>query len=119
MASYIGSLIFLAGIVLRQWAIAILGRYFSSFIGVQKDQPIIEKGPYRAIRHPAYSGIFMAFIGIGLAFQSWGAVVINLLVFGLIFGHRIRTEEKMLILELGTPYEDYIHRTKRIIPWLV
>ena len=32
---------------------------------------MIETGPYRVLRHPSYTGIILAGIGIGLASANW------------------------------------------------
>jgi protein-S-isoprenylcysteine O-methyltransferase Ste14 len=73
-AFYAGIAVMLAGIVVRQWSIAILGRYFSGVIGVQEGQKVVESGPYRFVRHPSYTGALLIEVGIGLAFQSWSTV---------------------------------------------
>jgi protein-S-isoprenylcysteine O-methyltransferase Ste14 len=88
-------------------------------IGVQKDQKVVQNGPYRLIRHPSYTGLLVIFIGWGLAFQSWGAVLAVILVFGFCFGYRMISEERMLTSELGKSYTEYMKRTKRIIPFLI
>ena len=49
---YVGIGVMFAGIAFRQWAISMLGRYFSSVIGVQKEQKVVESGPYHLIMHP-------------------------------------------------------------------
>jgi protein-S-isoprenylcysteine O-methyltransferase Ste14 len=36
--SYVGAVLMLAGVALRQWATVVLGRYFSDMIGVQEGQ---------------------------------------------------------------------------------
>jgi protein-S-isoprenylcysteine O-methyltransferase Ste14 len=116
---YIGIVLMLAGIAFRQWAIAVLGRYFSSAIGVQKEQKVVETGPYRLIRHPSYTGELIFLAGMGLAVQSWAATLVNITMFAIVYGHRIFVEEKVLISELGNSYLEYMKRTKRVIPKIV
>lgn len=116
---YIGIALMLAGIAFRQWAIAVLGRYFSVVIGVQKEQKVVEDGPYRLIRHPSYTGVLILYIGIGLAVQSLAAIIIGIILFGLVYGYRMFVEEKVLIRELGNSYVEYKKRTKRIIPKII
>jgi protein-S-isoprenylcysteine O-methyltransferase Ste14 len=118
-AYYVGLGVMLAGIVFRQWAIAVLGRYFSGVIGVQIGQKVVESGPYRWIRHPSYTGALFFFAGMALAFQSWAAVLISVAIFGVVYGHRMFVEEKVLIKEFGDSYVAYMKRTKRIIPKIV
>ena len=43
------------GVVLRWFAIWKLGRYFTRDVAVSSDQEVVQSGPYRFIRHPAYS----------------------------------------------------------------
>ena len=71
---YLGIFIMVLGIVIRQWAIAVLGRFFSRTVAVQEKQTVVETGPYRYVRHPSYTGALIFFVGFGLALQSGGAV---------------------------------------------
>ena len=115
----LGILLIILGIILRQLSMAILGKYFSGVVGIQKDQKVIEKGPYKYVRHPSYTGALMIFIGLGLALQSGAAVLTLIVLFIIAYGFRIYVEEKALVSELGEPYLDYKKRTKRLIPYVV
>ena len=117
--TYVGDAVLLAGVALRQWAIAVLGRYFSGVIGVQQDQKVVEAGPYHLIRHPSYAGVPLILIGIATSMLSLAAVVAAFLLFWVGYGYRVRVEEKVLVSELGDSYIDYMKRTKRIIPFLL
>ncbi len=116
---YPGIIVMILGIIFRQWSIAILGKFFSGTVGTQKGQKVVEKGPYKYIRHPSYTGALLILIGIGLALQSLGAVIILVLLFSLAYGYRIYVEEKLLTSELGYPYIEYKKRTKKLIPYIV
>jgi protein-S-isoprenylcysteine O-methyltransferase Ste14 len=116
---YPGIFLMLLGVVVRQWAIAVLGRFFSLNVQVVEGHQVVDKGPYRLIRHPSYTGILITFIGISLAVQSLGALLVLLAVFSVSFGYRMKVEEKTLLSELGDAYASYMKRTKRIIPYLV
>ena len=116
---YLGIFLILLGILVRQWAIAVLGRFFSLRVQVSEDQRVVAKGPYRFVRHPSYTGVLVTFIGLALAAQSWGALLVLLGVFSLSFGYRMKVEEKTLLSELGDDYASYMKRTKRLIPYLV
>ena len=116
---YVGIFVMVAGIVFRQWAIAVLGRYFSGVIGVQTEQKVVESGPYRLIRHPSYSGVLVFLVGMGLALQSWVAIFVNVVIFAIAYGYRIIVEERVLVSELGNSYVEYMKRTKRVIPKII
>ena len=115
---FLGITLMLFGIFLRQWSIVILGRFFSTSIGVQKDQHVVDYGPYRYIRHPSYLGALLTFLGIGFSLASWGAVLLFFMMFIIVYGYRISIEEKVLATELGDNYSQYMKRTKRLIPFI-
>jgi protein-S-isoprenylcysteine O-methyltransferase Ste14 len=116
---YLGLGFVVFGLVFRQYAIAVLGRYFSTTIGIQESQKIVQAGPYRWIRHPSYSAILFVYLGIALAFQSPVAAVASVLIFAVAFGHRISIEENILTQQFGAEYTEYKKRTKRLIPFLI
>ena len=60
----------------------------------------------------------VAFIGLGLALQSWVALLVILIVAGSRIAYRIRIEEEFLSSELGDAYVNYMRRTKRLIPFV-
>ena len=97
----------------------VLGRFFSWMVAVQEGQKVVDSGPYRLVRHPSYTGVLLILMGVGLALQSWGAVLLLLLIFGLAYGYRIHVEEKVMISELGDDYIKYSQRTKRLIPYVL
>lgn len=114
----IGVLLILLGVTLRWYAIWTLGRYFTRDVAVSTDQQIVQTGPYRTIRHPAYSGTFLTMLGVGLAVTNWASLLALLTC--VLVGHlyRVRVEEKALIQALGQPYVAYMHHTKRFIPFV-
>ena len=116
---YLGIFLMLLGVLVRQYAIAILGRFFSLTVQIAEDHKVVEKGPYRLVRHPSYTGVLITFIGLGLAVQSWGALLVLLGVFSVSFGYRMWVEERTLLSELGEDYASYMKRTKRLIPFIV
>jgi len=118
-AFYLGIGVLITGILLRQWSVAVLGRYFSRTVGVQEGQTVVDRGPYRLVRHPAYTGSLLTMVGLGFLLQSWGAVLVLIAFFGVAFGYRIHVEEAVLTSELGDEYVEYAKRTKRLIPYVL
>ena len=108
----------LLGVALRWYAIWTLGRYFTRDVAVSADQQVVQHGPYRLIRHPAYSGTFLTMLGVGLALSNWAGLAC--LLAGVFSGHfyRVKIEEKALIQTIGQPYLEYMRRTRRFIPGL-
>ncbi len=114
----IGISFILLGVALRWYAIRMLGRYFTRDIAVSTDQQVVQDGPYHYIRHPAYSGTFLTMLGVGLVLSNWVSLVVLLLC--VFAGHlyRVSIEEDALIQTIGQPYIEYMHHTKRFIPWV-
>jgi len=112
----LGIIFIILGVGLRWFSIWTLGRYFTRDIAVSLDQPVVQNGPYRFIRHPAYSGTFLTMLGLGLAMTNWASLIT--LFFCVFLGHlyRVRIEEEALTHNIGQPYIDYMRRTKRFIP---
>jgi protein-S-isoprenylcysteine O-methyltransferase Ste14 len=114
----LGVVFILLGVALRWYAIRTLGRFFTRDVAVSQDQQVVQSGPYRLIRHPAYSGTFLTMLGVGLALANWaGLVALLVCVFAGHF-YRVRIEEQALIRTIGQPYVEYMRRTRRFIPLL-
>ncbi len=119
MAFAVGIFCVVVGTALRWYAVATLGRYFTVNVATQASQPVIDVGPYRYIRHPAYAGSLLALIGFALALGNWAGVLAMLILPGCAFGYRIAVEEAALLSALGEPYSRYMRRTWRLIPGLL
>jgi protein-S-isoprenylcysteine O-methyltransferase Ste14 len=115
---YVGIVLMLAGIVFRQWAIWVLGRFFSTRVRIVSDHRIVMEGPYRFLRHPSYTGMLMILLGLGLASRTWLGTIIILALFSLVIGYRIIVEENALKAEFGQEYLEYAKKTKRLFPFL-
>jgi len=113
---WIGILIICLGLFLRYWSIHLLGKYFSTTIELEDSQKIIQKGPYKWIRHPSYSGIILFCIGYGLAVQNWLSLIIAISLPTIALLNRIKIEEETLAKGLGADYEVYQKKTKKLIP---
>ncbi len=112
----VGLVLMCVGITIRQWAIRLLGQFFTVDIRVHPHQTVVERGPYRWVRHPSYTGIIITLAGIGLALGNWAALGLLLLVptAGLIV--RIRYEERALLEGLGEPYRRFAAGRARLVP---
>ena len=119
LALYAGTALLIAGNLLRRYCFRTLGKYFTATVCVKADQPVIDKGPYRWIRHPGYAAGFIMYLGIGLAFGSGLSLLIFFLMIWLVYSRRISAEEKALLEVIGEPYRLYMEHTKRFIPFVV
>ena len=116
VAFAVGLPILLAGLTLRVWSFHALGDEFSYTVEVRPGQRVVASGPYRAIRHPAYAGGLLAYLGLGLMSANWVGVA-AMVVLPLIFAiWRIRLEDAFLRANLDDRYRAYAAGHKRLIP---
>ena len=113
-AHFAGILIFLCGIIYRLWAIRTLGQFYSHRVRKVEKHQIVDSGPYRIIRHPAYTGMIVANAGLTLYFFNWVTLAVFLFVLIPSIILRIFIEEKMLYEIEG--YSDFAKKRKRLFP---
>lgn len=113
-----GTFLFIIGTALRVWSVITLGKFFTFEIGIRNSHSIIEKGPYRWIRHPSYTGYGVMLIASSFIFASGLQLIIVFVGPILFFILRIRNEERMLTNYFGEQYKSYMKRTKRLVPFI-
>ena len=113
---YAGCLIIAGGVGIRLVAVFTLGRQFTLQVSIVEDHRIIDYGIYKSLRHPAYLGSLVAFIGFALAMENWISLPITLTLPLASILYRIGVEEKALLGHFGTQYEEYCRRTNRLLP---
>lgn len=113
-----GIVVWLSGTLFRFYSMRTLGRFFTYDVAVSSGQHVVERGPYRWIRHPSYLGSLIANIGIGMTLTNWLAMFLPVLCLGIAYAYRITIEERALLEGLGTPYREYMRRTWRLVPFV-
>lgn len=79
-------------------------------IQAEREQTVVDTGPYALVRHPMYAFALPIFVGAPLAAGSlWGLLVVPLAAIGI--GWRAVHEERMLRTELPG-YADYARRVR-------
>jgi protein-S-isoprenylcysteine O-methyltransferase Ste14 len=114
---WLGGLLYTVGGVLRLAPVFVLGRRFSGLVAIQPEHRLATGGLYAVIRHPSYLGLFVFFLGWGLAFRSGVGVSIAVLMLIVLLA-RIQSEERLLSETFGAEYEAYRSRTWRLIPYV-
>ena len=114
---YFGIALTAAGHGYSVWARLHLGKYWSGTVALKEGHRLIATGPYAYVRHPIYTGLFLAVIGTVLAAATWAAVA-GFIV--MLAAHYIKwkREEKLMIQEFGQEYRDYMSKTKAIVPFI-
>lgn len=113
-----GLLIIFTGVSIRFVAMRTLSKHFTYVVSIGEQHELIERGLYRHIRHPAYLGELLIFLGIGLTFANWVSLVSLFVCSFIAFSVRMSVEEKALLEHFDTRYIEYQKRTWRLIPWV-
>ncbi|KAF1007267.1 MAG: hypothetical protein GAK28_01906 [Luteibacter sp.] len=114
----VGVLLTVSGVAFACWARYVLGRNWSSVVQVKQDHELIQSGPYRWVRHPIYTGLLLAFLGTAVAIGEWRGPLCVVIV-AVSFWFKLRLEERWMRDNFGATYEQYMRRTKALIPGLL
>ena len=115
---WLAAILCIAGLAFCVWARATLGRNWSGTITLKEGHELIERGPYRFVRHPIYTGLLAMFLATAITFGHLGGVVAVLLAFTS-FWIKLGEEEKLMRHQFPDQYGSYQQRVKRIIPFVL
>lgn len=108
----------LLSLLLLLWAHHALGKNLSAPGVMKQDQSLVTGGPYKWVRHPMYTILFL--LGIAYFFISANWLIAAVWI-GWIAGtvaSMLRDEEAALIERFGEEYRTYMRRTGRYLPRL-
>lgn len=113
-----GLILYLLGMIIRWTAILQLKKAFTVDVAINQQHELKTDGIYSIIRHPAYLGLWLIFIGLSVSLYSiLSFIAITIPVF-LVILYRIKVEEKLLTEEFGVEYQNYARNTRRLIPFI-
>ena len=114
----VGALVMSVGLAVRVWALTTLGKFFTMPITLRADHELVRGGPYRWIRHPAYTGGFLTAVGLPIILGTWTGFAVTLAACLTAYVYRIRIEEAVLVSRFGDLYREYSTTTWRMLPGL-
>jgi protein-S-isoprenylcysteine O-methyltransferase Ste14 len=103
---YTGTALFIAGLIITYIATM-------PWTKAAIDKPVTE-GLYRYSRHPIYIGVFIQYMGIGIASAS-GLFLLFIVTSIALSAYTAPAEERLCLEKYGDDYRQYIKRTPR---WL-
>jgi protein-S-isoprenylcysteine O-methyltransferase Ste14 len=106
-----------SGFLLAVWARRHLGRNWSGAVSIAADHQLIRTGPYRLVRHPIYTAMFLMSAGVCLVSGEAHALG-GLAVLAVAYARKIPQEEGALREQFGAAFEDYRASTWALIPWV-
>jgi protein-S-isoprenylcysteine O-methyltransferase Ste14 len=117
LAATLGAVFGLLGWAFQGWALLSWTSLFAGH-GVLENQRLLTRGAYAVVRHPAYLGIILVWLGLALAFLSLGVLALTIVYTIPIFVLYIRREEEMMLGSFGDEYLNYRRRVPMLIPHL-
>lgn len=106
------------GLAFAIWARITLGSNWSGVVTLKEGHELVERGPYRFVRHPIYTGILTMFFATALAQGHLSGFAGTLLIFAS-FWIKLRDEEQLMVRQFTERYAAYQQRVKRIIPFVL
>ncbi len=119
LVAWLGLVPLVAALWLFRRSHADLGRNWSITLQLREQHALVTSGVYRLIRHPMYSSFFLLGVAQMLLIPNWFAGLAGVAGAGVLYGFRVRREERMMLESFGDDYRAYMAATKRIVPWLV
>lgn len=100
VVEWAGVLLTAAGVGMAFWARWHLGGNWSGAVALKEGHELIRTGPYRAIRHPIYTGILLALLGTAVTAGEVRALIAVGIAW-ISFYIKARREESFLAQEFG------------------
>ena len=107
-----------AGITFAIVAREYLGKMWSGRVTLKEDHRIIQSGPYRFVRHPIYTGVLTALLGV-VAARGNPAALLGFALIAAGLARKIVAEEALLRSHFGAAYDDYRKKVAAIIPFIL
>jgi len=106
-----GDLLLTAGTAWSVWSLRHLGKNLSV---IAQARGVAERGPYRHVRHPLYTGEIVSGLGLAIAAGTWPAFALWTALIAMQV-YRARREEQVLVQALPG-YRAYRARTAALVP---
>ncbi|OSC99258.1 hypothetical protein PYCCODRAFT_1373391 [Trametes coccinea BRFM310] len=130
----LGMSLLCCGAILRKTCYRTLGRHFTFKLTILKEHELVTWGPYAIVRHPSYTSIMVATVGVfvmGLSPGSWlaesriidtfpgravvGAYMVWYMFMTFGFLRRMRIEDAVLREEFGAQWDEWARK----VPYLL
>ena len=116
--AWAGAALCVAGLAFCIWARVTLGRNWSGAVTLKEEHELIERGPYRLVRHPIYTGLIAMCLATAIVLGHVGGIIGLVLVF-ISFWIKLSDEERVMLKQFPDQYAAYQQRVKRIIPFVL
>lgn len=108
----------IAGYAIAFFGIVLLIAGWREIYRAREESRLATKGPYALVRHPQYTGLFLALFGEGVV--HWPTILSLAAVPVIAFAYALlaRKEERQMLERFGTEYREYQRRVPMFLPRL-
>jgi protein-S-isoprenylcysteine O-methyltransferase Ste14 len=82
-----------------------------------KTKNLVVSGPYKNTRNPMLFGTFLIYLAFAVFINSITSVVLVCAIFVFMLTVVVKMEEKRLLKDFGSQYEEYRKKVSMFIPW--
>jgi protein-S-isoprenylcysteine O-methyltransferase Ste14 len=101
------------------WAAAReLGKQWRYEAALSEDHELIRSGPYRFMRHPIYTSMFLILMATGAAYTWWPMWIAGTVFFIIGTEIRVASEERLLAERFPESHAQYRSQVRAYIPFL-
>src|SRR5271163_68044 len=119
VAELIASMVLAPLSVVLAWAAAHeLGKQWRYEAALSEDHELIQTGPYRFVRHPIYTSMFLMLTATGAAYTWWPMWIAGTIVFIVGTEVRVAAEERLLAERFPESYAKYRSHVRAYLPFL-
>ncbi|MGF7179002.1 methyltransferase family protein [Tunturiibacter psychrotolerans] len=115
--AFAGLFVVVCGVGFSIWARLILGENWSGIATIKQDHSLIVRGPYRAVRHPIYTGMLLALFGTAL---QHGLIrsFLGVFICSIGFWMKVSVEEHFMVQRFGNDYRRYRMQVSALVPFV-
>jgi protein-S-isoprenylcysteine O-methyltransferase Ste14 len=115
----VGGLVVAFGLSLMLLSVSYFVRSRGTPVPLSPPPKLVTVGPYRFVRNPMLTGIFIQLFGLGILFGSVSLLLIFTPLFILMNVWELKkVEEPELLKRLGKDYAEYRERVPMFFPWV-
>ena len=102
-------------LALMIWSRRHLGRNWSGEISKKENHELVRSGPYRALRHPIYTGMLGMYLGTAMVAGRLHALL-GFVLAAIAYVGKIPMEEKNMRELFGADYDEYARKSWALVP---
>ena len=108
------------GVAMLAWVHRALGRNFAASLHIRTEgHPLVTSGPYRWVRNPMYTSLYIIFISFFLVSANWLIGLAWLTGYTVLMIARVPKEEALMKQKFGDEYNAWRARSGRFLPRFV